>query len=43
MRSTAREISIEFIQRTVADYFNIAVDTINTSTRRREVAQPRQI
>jgi len=43
VRSTAREISIEFIQRTVADYFNIAVDTINTSTRRREVAQPRQI
>lgn len=43
VKSTAREISIEYIQKIVADYFNIAVDTINTSTRRREVAQPRQI
>ena len=43
MRSTAREISIEYIQKIVSDYFNIPVDTINTSTRRREVAQPRQI
>ncbi|MCQ2279407.1 MAG: chromosomal replication initiator protein DnaA [Bacteroidales bacterium] len=43
VKSTAREISIEYIQKIVADYFNIAVETINTSTRRREVAQPRQI
>ena len=43
VRSTAREISIEYIQKIVSDYFNIPVDTINTSTRRREVAQPRQI
>lgn len=43
VKSTAREISIEYIQKIVADYFNIGVETINTSTRRREVAQPRQI
>lgn len=43
VRSTAREISIEYIQKVVSDYFNIPVETINTTTRRREVAQPRQI
>ncbi len=43
VKSTAREISIEYIQKIVAEHFNIAVETINTSTRRREVAQPRQI
>ena len=43
VKSTAREISVEYIQKIVADHFNIAVDTINTSTRRREIAQPRQI
>ncbi|MCR5115775.1 MAG: chromosomal replication initiator protein DnaA [Bacteroidales bacterium] len=43
VKSTAREISIEYIQKMVAEHFNIAVETINTSTRRREVAQPRQI
>lgn len=43
VKSTAREISIEYIQKVVADHFNINVDTINSTTRRREVAQPRQI
>ena len=43
VRSTSREISIEYIQKVVSDYFNIPVETINTTTRRREVAQPRQI
>lgn len=43
VKSTAKEISIEYIQKTVSDYYNIPVETINTTTRRREVAQPRQI
>lgn len=43
VRSTSREISIEYIQKIVSDYFGIPVETINTTTRRREVAQPRQI
>ena len=43
VKSTAKEISIEYIQKTVSDYFNIPVETMNTTTRRREVAHPRQI
>ncbi len=43
VRSTAKEISIEYIQKIVSDFFHIPVDTINSTTRRREVAQPRQI
>ena len=43
VKSTAKEISIEYIQKIVSDYFHIPVETINSSTRRREVAQPRQI
>lgn len=43
VKSTSKEISIEYIQKIVSDYFGIAVETINTSTRKREIAQPRQI
>ena len=43
VKSTAKEISIEYIQKIVSDYFHIPVETINSTTRRREVAQPRQI
>lgn len=43
VKSTAKEISVEFIQKIVSEYFHIPVETINSSTRRREVAQPRQI
>lgn len=44
VRSNSRDnISIEYIQKIVSDHFSIPVETINTSTRRREVAQPRQI
>ncbi len=43
VKSTSKEISIEFIQKIVSEYFGIPVETINTNTRRREIAQPRQI
>lgn len=43
VKSTAKEISIEYIQKVVCDYFNIPPDSINAKTRKREVAQARQL
>lgn len=43
VKSTAKEISIEFIQKVVCDYFAIPTDSINANTRKREVAQARQL
>ncbi|MCQ2286555.1 MAG: chromosomal replication initiator protein DnaA [Bacteroidales bacterium] len=42
VKSTAKEISIEYIQKVVCDYFGIAVDKINANTRKREIVQARQ-
>lgn len=43
VKSTSREISIDFIQKIVCDYFNLPVDAINSKTRKREIVQARQI
>lgn len=43
VKSTAKEISIEYIQKIVCDYFGVPIDSINAKTRKREVAQARQI
>lgn len=43
VKSTAKEISIEYIQKIVCDYFGIPIESINAKTRKREVAQARQI
>jgi chromosomal replication initiator protein len=43
VKSTPREITIEHIQRTVGEYFNISIDKINSSTRKREIVQARQL
>jgi len=43
VKSTAKEISIEYIQKVVGEYFNVSTDKINTNKRDREVVQPRQI
>jgi chromosomal replication initiator protein len=43
VKSTAKEISIEYIQKVVCDYFKISVDKINTNKRERDIVQPRQI
>ena len=43
VKSTAKEISIEFIQKIVGEYFNVSTEKINTNKRDREVVQPRQI
>ncbi len=43
VKNTTREISIDYIQKIVSDYFNIPVDVINSKTRKREIVQARQI
>jgi chromosomal replication initiator protein len=43
VKNTSREISIDFIQKIVCDYFNLPMDTINSKTRKREIVQARQL
>jgi chromosomal replication initiator protein len=43
VKTTSREISIDYIQKVVSDYFNIPVETINSRTRKREIVQARQL
>ena len=43
VKNTVREVSIDYIQKVVCDYFSIALDLINSKTRKREVVQARQI
>ena len=43
VKSTAKDISIEFIQNIVGEYFNVSVEKIKINKRDREIVQPRQI
>ena len=43
VKITTREISIDFIQKIVCDYFNLPLDLINSKTRKREIVQARQL
>lgn len=43
VRSTPKEITIEYIQKVVSNYFNIPLDKINSKTRKREIVQARQL
>ena len=43
VKNTSREISIDFIQKIVCDYFNLPLDLINSKTRKREIVQARQL
>ncbi|MEI6596116.1 MAG: chromosomal replication initiator protein DnaA [Bacteroidota bacterium] len=43
VKNSSREISIEFIQKLVCDYFTISVDLVKSKTRKREIVQARQI
>lgn len=43
VKSTKREISIDYIQKVVCDYFNMQVDLLKSKTRKREIVQARQI
>ncbi len=43
VKNSAREISIEYIQKLVCEYFEVPVDMVKSSTRKREIVQARQI
>jgi chromosomal replication initiator protein len=43
VKSTTREISIDYIQKVVCDYFELPLDVINSKTRKREIVQARQL
>lgn len=43
VKNSSREISIDYIQKLVSDYFQIPVDTLKSKTRKREIVQARQI
>jgi len=43
VKNTTREISIDFIQKVVCDFFGLPVEQINTKTRKREIVQARQL
>ncbi len=43
VKNTAREVSIDYIQKVVCDYFELPIDMIKSKTRKREVVQARQI
>ncbi len=43
IKNTKREISIDYIQKIVCDYFNIPIDLMQSKTRKREIVQARQV
>ena len=40
---TRKEISIDYIQRVICDYFKIPIDDIQSNTRKRDIVQARQL
>ena len=43
VKNTQREISIDYIQKVVCNYFSMSVDVLSSKTRKREIVQARQI
>jgi chromosomal replication initiator protein len=43
IRNTKKDITIDYIQKVVCNYFSIPVDLIHSKTRKREIVQARQI
>src|SRR5690625_904775 len=43
VKNTKREVSIDYIQKVVSDYFQMDVETLQTKTRKRHIVQARQI
>src|SRR6185436_6153200 len=43
VKSTNHEVSIDYIQKVVCDYFNLPIETLKSKTRKRQVVQARQI
>ncbi len=43
IKSTSREITIDYIQKVISDYFNVPLELLNSKTRKREIVQARQL
>ncbi|MGA0273501.1 MAG: chromosomal replication initiator protein DnaA [Flavobacteriaceae bacterium] len=43
VKNTKREVSIDYIQKVVSDYFQMDVETLQSKTRRRHIVQARQL
>ena len=43
IKSTKREISIDYIQKVVCNFYNIPLDLLQSKTRKREIVQARQV
>jgi chromosomal replication initiator protein len=43
IKSTKREVSIDYIQKVVCNFYNIGLDQIQSKTRKREIVQARQV
>ena len=43
VKNTKREVSIEYIQKVVSDYFEMDVATLQSKTRKRHIVQARQL
>ncbi|PCH96193.1 MAG: hypothetical protein COB85_03855 [Bacteroidetes bacterium] len=43
VKNTAREVSIDYIQKVVCDYFDLPIELLKSKTRKRDVVQARQL
>ncbi len=43
VKNTTRELSIDYIQKVVCDYFDMPIELIKSKTRKREIVQARQL
>ena len=43
IKNTKREISIDYIQKVVCSYYNVAAEMLHSKTRKREIVQARQV
>jgi len=43
IKNTKREISVDYIQKVVCNFFNVGVDLLHSKTRKREIVQARQV
>lgn len=43
VKNTTREVSIDYIQKVVCDYFELSLEVLNSKTRKRRIVQARQL
>jgi chromosomal replication initiator protein len=43
VKNTTRELSVDFIQKVVCDYFDMPMELLKSKTRKREIVQARQL